>query len=90
VIALGQLPDDARARGTVARAWIDVWREYADEAALWRVLPHGLRLGVCSRVESWTRVMTWMTEEELAEWGPAAPYWLTRVSEDPPDVVALG
>ena len=89
LVPLGQLPDDARVRGTVARAWVEVWREAADEDALWRVLPHALRLAACSRHESWWRVMAAMTDDELAEWGVAAPYWLARVAEPPVDVVAL-
>jgi hypothetical protein len=89
LVPFGQLADDPRLRGTVARAWVDVWREATDEAALWRVLPHALRLAACSRYEAWSRVMTAMTDEELAEWGVAAPYWLSRVVERPPDVVAL-
>jgi hypothetical protein len=89
LVPLGQLPDDPRVRGTVTRAWVEVWREVTDEAALWRVLPHALRLAALSRHQAWWRVMRSMTEEELAEWGVAAPYWLARASTSPPDLVAL-
>ena len=90
LVPLGQLPDDPHVRGRVARAWVEVWREATDEAALWRVLPHALRLAACSRQEAWMRVMDAMTEEELAEWGVAAPYWLARVAEEPLPVLPLG
>jgi hypothetical protein len=89
LVTLGMLPDDARARGTVAQGWVEVWREAFDEAALWRVLPHGLRLARLSRFEAWWRAMELMTEEELVEWGVAAPYWVAKVAEPPPDVVVL-
>jgi hypothetical protein len=59
-----------------------------DESALWGALPHGLRLARLSRHEAWWRVMSAMTDEELAERGVAAPHWLSKVSDPPPDVVA--
>lgn len=88
LVPLSKLPDDPRSLGVVAGAWVDVWREAFDEAALWRALPHGLRLARLSRHEAWWRVMSAMTDEELAEWGVAAPYWLAKVADPPPDVVA--
>lgn len=89
LIPLGQLADDPRARASVLRAWVDVWRESTDEAALWRVLPHALRLATFTRHEAWWRVMGSMTDEELTEWGRAAPYWLARMADPPPDVAVL-
>jgi hypothetical protein len=89
LVPLGMLPEDPRAVATVAAAWVEVWREAVDEAALWRALPHGLRLARLSRHVAWWRVMTAMTDEELAEWGVAAPYWLARLADPPPDVPLL-
>jgi hypothetical protein len=89
LVPLVMLPDDPRAAGTVAAAWVEVWREVVDEAALWRALPHGLRLARLSRHVAWWRVMTAMTDEELAEWGVAASYWLAKVADPPPDLVRL-
>jgi hypothetical protein len=89
LVPLGQLPDDSRARGAVVRAWVQVWRETTDESALWRVLPHALRLAAFARHEAWWRVMGAMTEDELIEWGRAAPYWLARLAVPPPDLLVL-
>jgi hypothetical protein len=89
LVPLGQLADELRTRGAVVRAWVDVWREVTDESALWRVLPHALRLAALARHEAWWRVMPSMTTDELAEWGAAAPYWLARVAEPPPEVLAV-
>jgi hypothetical protein len=72
----------------VTQAWVDVWREVSDEAALWRALPHGLRLARLSRHEAWWRVLTAMTDEELGEWAFAATYWLAKIADPPPEVVA--
>lgn len=88
LVPLGQLADEPRTRGAVVRAWVEVWREVADEGRLWRVLPHALRLAALARHEAWWRVMTSMTPDELGEWGTAAPYWLERVAEPPPEVLA--
>jgi hypothetical protein len=35
------------------------------------------------RAESWLRVCATLTDEELAEYGDAAPYWLASLRSEP-------
>ena len=75
-------PDDARLR-RVADAGLEVWSDIAPSAELRAALPAALQLGRLGRVESWLRVCVTLTDEELAEYGDAAPYWLASLQSEP-------
>lgn len=68
-------PGDPRLR-RVADAGLEVWSDVAPGARLRAALPAALRFGRLARAESWLRVTATMTEDELAEFGDAAAYWL--------------
>jgi Ser/Thr protein kinase RdoA (MazF antagonist) len=75
-------PDDARLR-RVADAGLEVWSDIAPSPELRAALPAALQLGRLGRVESWLRVCVTLTDEELAEYGDAAPYWLASLQSEP-------
>jgi hypothetical protein len=64
----------------VADAAIEQWTDYAPATELRKLLPTGLRLGRLGRTESWVRCNASMNDEELGEYGDAAPYWLEAVA----------
>jgi phosphotransferase family enzyme len=72
-------PDDPRLR-SVADAWVEVWSDLVPAAELRAALPDALRIARLARHESWARVTTGLTEQERADWGEAARYWLLEVA----------
>jgi len=70
---------DPRVR-RVADAAIEHWTDLASSQELRAALPIALRLGRLGRCESWVRCYPSMNEEELGEFGDAAPYWLEAVT----------
>ncbi|MFC7492624.1 MULTISPECIES: hypothetical protein [unclassified Nocardioides] len=80
---LDAAPADPRLR-RVADAAIEVWTDYAPAAELRAALPAALQLARLARTESWIRCIAPMDDEELAEWGAAAAYWLASLTAEPP------
>jgi hypothetical protein len=80
---LDPAPDDPRLR-RVADAAIEVWTDYATAAELRAALPAALQLARLARTESWIRCTAPMDDEELAQWGGAAAYWLASLTREPP------
>lgn len=76
-------PDDPRLR-RVADAALEVWTDHATAAELRAALPAALQLARLARVESWIRCTASMSDEELAEWGDTAAYWLGSLGDEPP------
>ncbi|HKX68595.1 MAG TPA: aminoglycoside phosphotransferase family protein [Intrasporangium sp.] len=74
--------DDARLR-KVADAGLEVWSDVVPSTELRSALPAALQLGRLGRAESWLRVCATLTDEELAEYGDAAPYWLGSLRSEP-------
>ena len=74
--------DDARLR-KVADAGLEVWGDLVPVAELRSALPVALQLGRLGRAESWLRVCATLTDEELAEYGDAAAYWLASLRTGP-------
>lgn len=69
---------------TVAEAALEVWSDVAPMSSLRAALPAALQLGRIGRVESWLRVTTTMTSEELDEYGDAPAAWLDTLRLEPP------
>jgi hypothetical protein len=80
---LGCGPDDPRL-ARVADSAIEVWSDLAPAAELRAALAPSLQLGKLARSESWARCLTHVTDEELAEFGDSAAYWLLDITEPPP------
>ncbi len=76
-------PDDPRL-ARVAEAAIEVWSDLVPRSELRAALGASLQLGRLARSESWARCLTTTTDEELAEFGAAAAYWLHDITEPPP------
>ncbi|MEO6509828.1 MAG: phosphotransferase [Nocardioides sp.] len=76
-------PDDPRL-AKVADAAIEVWSDLAPATDLRAALGPALQLGKLARSESWARCLTTVTDEEMAEMGDSAAYWLLDVTEPPP------
>lgn len=74
--------DDARLR-KVADAGLEVWDDLVSVAELRSALPAALQLGRLGRAESWLRVCATLTDEELAEYGDAAAWWLGSLRMQP-------
>jgi Ser/Thr protein kinase RdoA (MazF antagonist) len=68
----------------VAEAAIEVWSDLAPLTELRAALGASLQLGKLARSESWARCLTHATDEELAEFGDSAAYWLLDITEPPP------
>jgi hypothetical protein len=66
----------------VAEPALEVWSDLAPLPELRAALPAALRLARLARCESWLRCCAAMNDEELAEWGDAAAYWLASVADD--------
>ncbi|WP_460715388.1 phosphotransferase [Nocardioides dilutus] len=65
----------------IAEPALEVWSDLAPLAELRAALPAALRLARLARAESWLRCFAGMTDDELAEWGDAAAYWLAGVAD---------
>jgi hypothetical protein len=76
-------PDDPRL-AKVAESAIEVWTDRVPAAELRGALGASLQLGKLARSESWARCLTTLTDEEMAEAGDSAAYWLLGVTEPPP------
>ena len=74
--------DDARLR-KVADAGLEVWSDVVPSTELRSALPAALQLGRLGRAESWLRVCATLTDDELVEYGDAAPYWLASLRSEP-------
>lgn len=79
----GAGPRDARL-ARVADAALEVWSDVVPTAELRRALPAALQLGRLARAESWLRVCATLTDEEAAEYGDSAAWWLASLRTDPP------
>jgi len=73
-------PGDARLC-RVADAGVEVWSDVVPAAALRAALPAALQLGRLARAESWLRVCATLTEQETAEYGDSAAWWLASLRE---------
>lgn len=73
-------PSDARL-WMVADAGLEVWSDVVPAGALREALPAALQLGRLARAESWLRVCATLTDEEAAEHGDAAAWWLASIRE---------
>jgi hypothetical protein len=71
----------------VADAAIEVWSDLAPAVEVRAALGPSLQLGKLARSESWARCLTNVTDEELAEFGDSAAYWLLDITEPPPLVL---
>jgi hypothetical protein len=76
-------PDDPRL-AKVAESAIEVWTDLVPAAELREALGASLQLGKLARSESWARCLTTLTDEEMAEAGDSAAYWVLGVTEPPP------
>ncbi len=75
-------PDDPRL-SRVADVAIEVWSDLAPTAELRSALTPSLQIGKLARSESWARCLTHLTDEEMAEFGDSAAYWLLDITEPP-------
>ena len=76
-------PDDPRLRAAVEPV-LEVWSDLVPLADLRAALPAAVQLGRLGRLETWLRCCPSMTDEELAEWGPAVPAWVGTLALEPP------
>ncbi len=72
-------PDDPRLT-QVTEAALEVWSDLTPLADLRAALPAALQLGKLARSESWARCLTTPTDEEMAEFGDSAAYWLAEIT----------
>lgn len=72
---------DPRVLG-LAEPALEVWSDVVPLSELRAALPAALRLARLARCESWLRCYAAMNDNELAEWGGAAAYWLASVAGD--------
>ena len=90
LIPLNILSDRLEAEADDSRLWrvadaaLEVWSDLVPMAELRAALPSALQLARCGRVESWVRCQPSLSDEQLAEWGPAAATWLGTLDADPP------
>jgi hypothetical protein len=73
---------DARLK-RVADAAVEVWSDVAPARELRAALGASLQLGKLARAESWARCLTHLTDEEMAEFGDSAAWWLLELAEPP-------
>jgi len=73
-------PEDPRVRA-LAEPALEVWSDVVPLDGLRAALPAALRLARLARCESWVRCSASMDDDELAEWGDAAAYWLASVAD---------
>jgi hypothetical protein len=78
-----QAPNDDPRLRRVADAGLEVWSDVVPVSQLRSALPAALQLGRLARAESWLRVCATLTDEELAEYGDAAAWWLGSLRSPP-------